>query len=395
MTATRTPYGALPDHCFWSRSHRGRTAAEIDPVVRGAFRISPATRIATAGSCFAQHIARHLREAGYTYLVTERAHPLISEPVARDWGYGVFTARFGNLYTARQLLQLVQRAYGDFAPVEDVWQAPDGSLIDPFRPNIQPGGFADRAEYDAARAAHFAAVREMVETCEVFVFTFGLTEAWVSREDGAVFPLAPGVAGGDFDPGRHAFANFTAAEVAADFRAFAGLLRARNPGAKILMTVSPVPLIATARADESVIAATAYSKAALRVAAEELRATLPDCAYFPSYEIITGAHARGAYFAEDLREVRPEGVAHVMRLFMEHYTEGAAPPRAKRRAATEADSFAEQVQGALDVICDEELIDRPRRRSGARTGAAPAPAPGGGGGGRLGARTAAGRGPAA
>ena len=34
-------------------------------------------------------------------------------------GYGIYSARFGNIYTARQLLQLIQRAYGEFVPVED------------------------------------------------------------------------------------------------------------------------------------------------------------------------------------------------------------------------------------------------------------------------------------
>lgn len=348
------PYRTLPDHCFWSRAHAANGPARVDPVVKGGFRLTRKMKIATAGSCFAQHIARHLQQRGYNYLVTETAHPVIDREVAAQFGYGVFSARFGNLYTARQLYQLAQRAYGQFRPHEDVWQADGGRLIDPFRPAVEPQGFADRAAFDADRATHFAAVRRMIEEADVFIFTFGLTEAWTARADGAVFALAPGVAGGEFDPDRHVFVNFTAADVIADFSAFVALMRARNPSVKILMTVSPVPLIATARADQSVIAATAYSKAVLRVAAEELAATLDDAWYFPSYEVITGNAARGAYFAEDLREVTPAGVDHVMELFMRHY---AGEDRAGA-AVPQAGNFAAAVERVLDIICEEELIER-------------------------------------
>ena len=110
MSRSDTPYAGLPDHCFWSRSHRDRDLTEIDPVVAGHFRVTQETRIATAGSCFAQHVARYLVDEEFNYFVTETAHPVISPDVARSFNYGTFSARFGNIYTARQLLQLAQRA---------------------------------------------------------------------------------------------------------------------------------------------------------------------------------------------------------------------------------------------------------------------------------------------
>lgn len=103
------PYRSLPDYAFWRRSIAGRSMTDVDPVVRGAFRIDRTDRIATAGSCFAQHIARHLVQAGFNYFITERAHPAFAH-LAEDCNYGIFTARYGNLYTARQLLQTIKRA---------------------------------------------------------------------------------------------------------------------------------------------------------------------------------------------------------------------------------------------------------------------------------------------
>ena len=172
----------------------------IDPVAGSFLTLARTDKVATAGSCFAQHIARHLRTSGFDFLVTESAHPIVPAAVAERHGYGQFSARYGNIYTARQLLQLFDRAYGDFTPIEDSWPAVDDvRVVDPFRPTIEPGGFASEAEMRADRAHHLGRVRAMFETLDIFVFTLGLTEGWVSTADGAVFPLCPGVSGGLFD----------------------------------------------------------------------------------------------------------------------------------------------------------------------------------------------------
>jgi hypothetical protein len=84
--------------------------------------------VVTAGSCFAQHISRALREQGFGFLVTEAFAP---HPGVADENYGVFSARFGNIYTARQLVQLFDRAYGAFQPRADHWQGHGGAIIDP------------------------------------------------------------------------------------------------------------------------------------------------------------------------------------------------------------------------------------------------------------------------
>ena len=87
---TAHPYTALPDHRHWARAVAGPAAhdpALVDPVVRPAFRIARDARIATAGSCFAQHVARHLRRHGVNPFVTEPAHPLIPDVGCRNTVY--------------------------------------------------------------------------------------------------------------------------------------------------------------------------------------------------------------------------------------------------------------------------------------------------------------------
>jgi GSCFA family len=181
---TDHPYMNLPSHCFWRRIHNVESIDEVDPVVAVPFRIGKSEGIATAGSCFAQHIARHLSASGYNYMVTEEAHPLVPPEVAREHNYGVFTARYGNLYTARQLLQLFKRAYGLFHPLDNVWVNKEGRFLDPYRPTIEPKGFGSRREFEIDRERHFAAVREAFEESNVFIFTFGLTETYINAQDG-------------------------------------------------------------------------------------------------------------------------------------------------------------------------------------------------------------------
>lgn len=346
------PYRDLPDYCFWRRSIADTKTGEVDPVTTPKFGLGRGTAVATAGSCFAQHIAKRLAKSGFNYLVSEEAPKGLSANDAHRLNFGVFSARYGNVYTTRQLIQLFDRAYGAFRPLDQAWERADERFIDPFRPLVEPDGFASLAAVEAARRGHLAAVRQMFESLDVFVFTLGLTEAWRRSEDGAVFPMAPGVAGALLNPDELAgydFVNFDYNAVEADLGLFVEKLGAVNPAAKILLTVSPVPLIATYESRHVLVSTTA-SKAVLRSAADACARRFGNVDYFPSFEIITGAFNRGAYFEDDQRTVREEGVDHVMRIFFRHYA------RVDRAAAGMSTIEAEMLAGAK-IVCDEEQIE--------------------------------------
>lgn len=354
------PYKSLQDKAFWKRAVASPAVADVDPVGIFDLRISVDARVATAGSCFAQHIARYLGKSGYNYYVAEPGHPIMSETVRKRNNYGLFSARYGNIYTARQLAQLFDRAYNVFVPEELFWQQETDIFIDPFRPSSQPGGYVSLAELVADRKQHLSCVRRMFESLEVFVFTLGLTECWRSRADGAVFPLCPGVKGGTFNADRYEFYNQPVEDVIADLTRFRDGLASVNPKAQIILTVSPVPLMATAEPGSHVLSATTYSKSVLRVAAESLRKNFANMHYFPSYEIITGSFNRGAYYAPDLRDVVEEGVAHVMRIFMSHITGGVATENTASASHTpeHADEHFVAAGRLVEVECDEIALDK-------------------------------------
>jgi len=319
------------------------------------FRIGPDDLIGTMGSCFAQHLSRHLARSGLAYFVAETAPEgtAVDDAVRRQ--YGTYSARYGNVYTVAQAVQLFRRAYGDLVPSEGAWPR-GGVLVDPFRPRVEPDGFADRASLDEDRARHLGAVREVFERSSVLVFTLGLTEAWRSRADGSVFATAPGVDGGSWDPDRYEFVNYGVDEVRSDLAEFCELVRSVNPTVRILLTVSPVPLVATYE-DRHVLVSTTVSKAVLRVAADDALARFDFVDYFPSYEMITSATAIADPFEPDRRSVADLAVAHVMRVFTHHYVEGRAwssPSSGTLGAAAARDMSTAAAD--YPVICDEEAI---------------------------------------
>lgn len=343
----RNPYKEQPDRAFWARSVARLDPDDVDPVSETPFQIHPGENVATVGSCFAQHISRSIQALGFDYLVTE-AGPA-------DRNYGVYPARFGNIYTPRQLLQLFQRAFGLFHPEDTVWRK-DDKYFDPFRPQVEPDGFSSVESLESDRDAHLSAVRRMFETADVLVFTLGLTEGWVSDEDGAVVPLSPGVVAEAPASKTYRAHNFSVEETVDDLRAVIRHARILRPHLKIVLTVSPVALVATS-GDRHVLSATAYSKAVLRVAAEVVSRSEPAVAYFPSYEIITGPHNGRRFLADDLRTVLPEGVKNVMSTFARHYLSGDAAPDRPSRAASPGAHRNDDTEVGY-VICDEEAIDQ-------------------------------------
>lgn len=359
----RHPYVGLPNRQFWKREFQGKLPSEFDPVSPPSFRLLSTHKVVTAGSCFAQHVARYISNSGYTHYIAETCHPLVPKDVAKAHNYGKFSARYGNIYTARQLLQLLQRAYGLFSPDIPTWEGKDSKrIVDPFRPQIQPGGFASSAELEADRRQHFKAIRDAVEKMDVFVFTLGLTECWADRGTGAVFPIAPGVAGGQWDPARTEFLNFDEQDSIDDLTAALSFIRQRNPKVEFILTVSPVPLNATME-DRHVFVSTTWSKAVLRITAERMTRQFERCTYFPSFEIITAPRIRGQYYEEDAREVTEQGVNHVMGLFFRHFTGVAEPHRdraidlSKNKESLVKDHHIEAMESKIEVLCDEESID--------------------------------------
>jgi hypothetical protein len=298
------PYDTADSRQIWTEAVAAIPTSEVDPQSPARFTIDRATKIASAGSCFAQRIAQELSGRGFTYVRTEDDCD--------------FSARYGNIYTTRQLAQLLERATGAFVPSDDVWTNPQGLYIDPFRARAVPEGFTSVEALHADRRQHLEAVLRTIETAEVFIFTLGLTETWISAIDGAAYSAPPGYGSGQYDPQKHLFHNSDVAENVAYLERFLELAYRINPDLRVLLSVSPVPLALTYER-ANVLSATTYSKSVLRVAAEVIRRRYPQVDYVASYEIVTNTGNGSAYFSDDRRNVSDAAVAHVMQSFFRNF----------------------------------------------------------------------------
>ena len=311
------PYLELPDIAFWSRSVSRKFSA--DALWSEASRTSIFQKddlIVSAGSCFASNLIPWIEREGLEYVRTEEL-PYPFKKLPENLGYRNFSAAYGNIYTARHLRQLYEQALGMRVPVEDRWHV-DGMVVDPFRPGLAYPAESD-AEFDLLKASHLKAVLKAFHKATVFVFTLGLTEAWQSKVDGSVFPACPGTISGIFDEEIHEFINFSVEEITEDLTKFIELLRKSNAKVRFIITVSPVPLVATATKSHVLLAST-YSKSVLRVVAENVSNRVRDVSYFPAFEIITGPQAPFEYFESDRRNVSEIGVAEVMSSLLQGQT---------------------------------------------------------------------------
>jgi PAS domain-containing protein len=353
-TVADNPYSSLPDHRFWRKAVASLPPFAIDPMMEAPFKISIGDKVATAGSCFAQEIAHRLQTSGYHYYLAEKPPAGMSADESERRNYSMYSCRYGNLYTTAQLLQLIDRAYGRYRPQLDHWTRPeDGRIVDPFRPRIEPDGYDTVEAMRADREGHFAAVREMFETMDVFVFTFGHTETWRHKADGAILQLAPGVAGGVWDPAVYEFYNMTVSEVVRDFLASVDKIRAVNPKVRIVLSVSPVGIIATYE-DRHVVQSNSAVKAILRAAADEVVRSRPNIAYFPSYDLVNISPNVGRFYRDDTRRINSFGIDRTMKMFFDHFTDQA--DRAQTVKALKVDVAAE-AETTSRVVCDEEAIE--------------------------------------
>jgi len=354
------PYLSQPDKAFWSRSvSRNFSADSLWSEDSQSSLFQKDDLVVSAGSCFASNLIPWIEKEGLEYLRTEEL-PSQFKDLPENLGYRNFSAAYGNIYTARHLRQLYEQALGVRVPAEDRWHM-DGVVIDPFRPGLAYPAESD-AEFDLLKASHLKAVLAAFHKATVFVFTLGLTEAWQSKVDGSVFPACPGTISGIFDEEKHEFKNFSVEEITEDLIKFIELLRESNPSVRFIITVSPVPLVATATKSHVLLAST-YSKSVLRVVAEQVSSQLTDVSYFPAFEIITGPQAPFDYFEKDRRNVSEIGVAEVMASLLKGLTASrikALDPQADTKQVTKSKAgrlISEISRRIARAECDEAMMD--------------------------------------
>jgi len=297
-----------PSAVFWpdpTKQIRPASLYETLPFVEAVDLVRKDTPIGSAGSCFAGEIALYFQRRSFNYVVTESN--------GKDGSTPDSSAQWGIIFNTPSFTQLAEKAFGlremprlaDYNDTADVWQ-------DPFREMVS---FPTLEALEADRDKHINACREVFLKCKVFCITLGLNECWQYTLDGTVASRNP-KSPMHFPLFHHR--TLSVAENVDYLQRFLDILRDHNPDIQIIVTVSPIPFLATGRAEEThVVCANEHSKAVLRVAAEEFVAANSGVFYFPSYEMVSRCIKDP--WEEDGRHVRRAAVDRIMELFEKMY----------------------------------------------------------------------------
>ena len=346
------PYKKLPEYCFW-KNLTNKPLEDLSNVkLKKKFKIKKNYKVSSAGSCFAKNISKFLSNNTKNYYITEKKHDLISENISQKFNYEVYSARYGNIYTAKQLYQLLLMSQKKFSPTEKYWII-NNRYIDPIRPIIQPNGFSSKQELLLDRAQHLKYVYEMFKYSDVFIFTLGLSELWSNINDDTVYPVCPLVINPKLKEKNYKFENQNFYQIYEYMKKFFLSLKKINKNIKIILTVSPVPLVATAE-KRNVLISNVYSKSVLRAAAEQLQNDFKDIYYFPSFEIITSITSKSFFYENNFRDITNLGVDLAMNCFQKNFLSDTD----KYYTNTVDIKFNKTSNSLMEKICEERLLDK-------------------------------------
>ena len=250
-----------------------RTEIDIAPL---GVKIGYGNRILALGSCFAEHIAGRLAEARFR---------IVTNPT------GIL---FNPLSIAAAL-----RSYADEAPVQHSELDFDGELW--FHYGFH--GSLSAASPDEALAAMNAARKagaEALRRADRVLLTLGT--AWVYEHNWQVVANCHRQPATEFVRRRLGVAEITGA--------FSALLAGPLAGKEVILTVSPVRHLGDG------LEGNAVSKAALRLAAEELAAAHAAVHYFPAYEVLNDDLRDYRFYADDLVHPSAQAIQYVWEKFI-------------------------------------------------------------------------------
>ena len=249
-----------------------RTEIETSPL---GVQIGYENRVLTLGSCFAAHIAEKL--AGAKFRVTANPSGILFNPLS--------IAAAIRSYASPATVTREELGYDG-----DVWYHFG------FHGNFSaPTAVVALGRMNAARQSGAEALR----TSDRVILTFGT--AWVYEREGEVVANCHRRPAAEFSRRRLSVGEIVGT--------FAELIEGPLTGKQIILTVSPVRHIG------DTLAGNAVSKAALRLAAEELKQRYNCVEYFPAYEIVTDDLRDYRFYADDLVHPAPQAVAYIWEKF--------------------------------------------------------------------------------
>src|SRR5262249_9940959 len=240
--------------------------------------INKSTKFFTMGSCFARNLSRSLVTNGYV-----SHHMEISEYI---------NTTFAN------------RVFVDWLSDRDIDDAIRERIV-----SLLPGGWSKENTLQVLRNS------------DVFILTLGVAPAFFDRVTGDFVLPRPTALNSRVLAEKYVFPTTSVRENVENVTYLLDFIRKISPGIKVVVTVSPVPLVASFE-HESAVQADCLSKSTMRLVAHEVvnHSNISNILYWPSFEVFrwAGSHASNYYAADDgaAWHVSEDKVAGTVRAFV-------------------------------------------------------------------------------
>ncbi|WP_234052108.1 MULTISPECIES: GSCFA domain-containing protein [unclassified Xanthobacter] len=299
----------------WSENIERFKEAPISIFHKPKFTIDAKSSFFCIGSCFARNIEEHLIYRERAVLSKKIVAPK-SEAPARPNG---FVNKFTTMSMVNELKWAVSKPVINKTLFEE---GPNGWSDLQLGPGIPPVSLERAIE---RRTYLIEDYFSRVRNASVVVVTLGLNEVWWDNKANCYLNCAPSFTSVRRERDRYRLVITDVAQSVADLEEMRWLIKSMNRHARLIVTVSPVPMSETFSGQDVAIA-NMRSKSTLRVAAEQFAALHPDVDYFPSYDIVSLAPRNLAY-GVDCLHVSNAVVGEIMRLFLSLYVGiDTAPP---------------------------------------------------------------------
>jgi hypothetical protein len=273
------------------------------PEFKPSFSIEPGASIFTIGSCFARNIEEALQPLNFNLPTMAFSTP------ESEWG-----ARPNGLLNEFNPGTISQRILyareGRHFPEETV--VPAENL---YADLMLLGGKNVTRERALERRNEIFDVYTNLQKKPYVIITLGFIEAWFDNLTRLFINRMPPPSFAAGDPKRFSFRVLDVAESLALLEPAIGALC--DNGSKVVLTVSPVPIMSTFSTSDCVTA-NEYSKSVLRVCAELLCKRFSNVDYFPGYEIVRSGGL--ASYKNDNIHVKNELVAKITALMIRRYS---------------------------------------------------------------------------
>ena len=244
--------------------------------------VGKSTRFFTMGSCFARNLSKSLNNSGYVSY-----HMEISEVINTTFANKVFVDWLGDVG--------VDHAIGERIA------------------ELLPSGWSKENTL------------QVIRNSDVFILTLGVAPAFFDRSTGEFVLPRRTALNSRVLAEKYLYRTTSVKENVDNVLHVIRFIRSVSPAIKIVVTVSPVPLMASFEY-ESAVQADCLSKSTMRLVAHEVvnQSDISDILYWPSFEIFrwAGSNCSNYYAADDgaAWHVSEEKVAGTIRAFVEMFS---------------------------------------------------------------------------